>query len=310
MRWEKRGLIFKADGRYEWMAHHASIPCADRINDEVVRIYFGPRDGQGRTHTAFIEVAAADPARVLYVHDRPILSPGRLGCFDDSGAMPSCVVNHGGRKYLYYIGWNQGVTVPYRNSIGVAVSEDGGLTFERAFEGPVIDRTRDEPFFTATPCVLVEGDLWRCWYASSTGYVVVAGRPEPVYQIKYAESDDGFAWRRPNLTCIPYKTEHEANARPSVVREAGRYRMWYCYRGSVGYRTDKAQSYRIGYAESADGLSWERMDERVGIERSATGWDSEMLAYPWVYEHEGRKYMLYCGNGFSAAGFGYAVLAE
>ncbi|MEP6913756.1 MAG: hypothetical protein ABI923_13430, partial [bacterium] len=250
MRWEKRGLIFKADGRYEWMMHHASIPCADKISDEVVRIYFGPRDKQGHTCTSFIDVEADNPNRVIYVHDRPVLRPGRLGCFDDSGAMPSCIVNHEGRKYLYYIGWNQGVTVPYRNSIGVAVSEDGGVTFNRVFEGPVIDRTQCEPLFTATPFVLIEGDLWRCWYASTTEFIVVDGRSEPIYQIKYAESDDGLYWRRPNITCIPYKTALEANARPSVVRESDRYRMWYCYRGSVGYRTDKAQSYRLGYAES------------------------------------------------------------
>jgi hypothetical protein len=158
--------------------------------------------------------------------------------------------------------------------------------------------------------MLVEDGIWRCWYASSTGFVMVAGRPEPVYQIKYAESDDGFVWRRPNVTCISYKLEGEANARPAVIREGNKYRMWYCYRGSVGYRSDKTQSYRIGYAESTNGLDWQRLDERVGIERSTDGWDSEMMAYPSIYEHRGRKYMLYCGNGFGAAGFGYAVMVE
>jgi hypothetical protein len=310
MRWEKKGLIFKADGRYEWMARHASIPCADKISAEIVRIYFGPRDTQGRTHTTFIDAEAGDPARIIRVHDRPVLSPGELGCFDDSGAMPSCIVNYGGKKYLYYIGWNKGVTVPYRNAIGLAVSDDGGSTFARVFPGPVIDRTPDEPFFTATPYILVENGLWKCWYASSTGFLVVAGKPEPVYQIKYAESDDGFVWRRPNVTCIPYKTPGEANARPAVIREGDKYRMWYCYRGSDGYRFDKTQSYRMGYAESINGLDWERLDECVGIERSAAGWDSEMIAYPNVYEHRGRKYMLYCGNGFGAVGFGYAVMVE
>ncbi|HVQ36981.1 MAG TPA: hypothetical protein VMS31_05590 [Pyrinomonadaceae bacterium] len=310
MHWEKRGLIFQAKGTYEWMMHHASIPCADKISEEVVRIYFGPRDSRGRTHTAFIDVEAGDPQRIIRVHDRPVLSPGQLGGFDDSGAMPSCIVNHEGRKYLYYIGWNEGVTVPYRNAIGVAVSDDNGISFTRVFPGPVIDRTCNEPFFTATPYILIENGLWRCWYASSTGYFVVEGKPEPVYQIKYAESDDGLSWRRPNLTCIPYQSESEANARPSVMKEDDKYLMWYCYRESVGYRTDKAKSYRMGYAESPDGLSWVRMDDRVGIDRSESGWDSMMIAYPNVYEHGGRKYMLYCGNGFGEAGFGYAVMSE
>ena len=310
MRWIKKGLIFNVDNQSEWMAHHACVPIADRVSDTVLRIYFGPRDRRGRTRTTFIEVEADNPSRVLRVHDRPVLDLGALGAFDDSGVMPSCIVNHGGRKYLLYIGWSPSVTVPYRNAIGLAVSDDGGLTFRRVFDGPIVDRTRTEPYFCASPFALVEDGRWRLWYASSTGFVVADGKPEPVYQIKYAESADGAEWSRPNITCIEYSFPGEANARPCVIKEKGRYRMWYCYRGSVGYRTDPEQSYRIGYAESADGVRWTRKDAEAGIARSADGWDSQMLAYPYVYEHRGRKHMLYNGNGFGETGFGYAVLEE
>jgi|KBSMisStandDraft_5_1062788.scaffolds.fasta_scaffold18153_3 hypothetical protein len=294
------------------MAHHACVPVADKINGEVLRIYFGPRDIEGRTTTTFIDVEADNPSRIRYVHDRPVLGLGKLGTFDDSGAMPSCIVNHGGRKFLYYIGWNRGVTVPYRNSIGLAVSDDGGESFERVVEGPVLDRTATEPYFCASPFALYDEEAakWKLWYASSTGWTVVNGHPEPLYQVKYAESADGVSWLRRNTVCLEYAFEGEANARPCVLKENGRYRMWYCYRGSVDYRTDKAQSYRIGYAESADGILWERRDSEVGIERSDEGWDSVMMEYPWVYEHRGRKFMLYNGNGFGETGFGYAVLEE
>jgi hypothetical protein len=128
--------------------------------------------------------------------------------------------------------------------------------------------------------------------------------------VKYAESSDGGEWIRHNVVCLEYQFDGEANARPCVIKENGRYRMWYCFRGSVAYRTDKAQSYRIGYAESADGVRWQRMDDRVGIDRSADGWDSVMMEYPFVYEHRGLKYMLYNGNGFGETGIGYAVLTE
>jgi predicted GH43/DUF377 family glycosyl hydrolase len=310
MRWEKRGLIFKAEKQYPWMSHHSSVPIADKISEQVLRIYFGPRDDEGRTVVAFIDVDADNPSHVLRVHDRPVLGVGELGTFDDSGAMPSCIVNHNGRKYLYYQGWNRCVTVPYRNAIGVAVSEDGGTTFRRAFQGPILDRTPLEPYFCATPFVLFDEGLWRMWYASSTGFVCVNGKPEPLYQVKYAESKDGIVWDRSNEICIPYKFDGEANARPCVLKKNHRYRMWYCYRGSVNYRTDKAQSYRIGYAESADGLKWERLDHLVGIDRSSAGWDSIMTAYPFVYEHRGVIHMLYTGNGFSETGIGYATLTD
>src|SRR5262249_28277757 len=288
--------------QYPWMSHHACVPVADRISKDVLRIYFGPRDAQQRTVTAFIEVDANDPSRVLYIHDRPVLDLGELGTFDDSGAMPSCIVSRDGRKSLFYIGWNRTVTVPYRNAIGLAVSTDGGITFERVFQGPIVDRSRLEPYFCASPFAVIDEGKWKLWYASCTGFATAEGRPEPVYQIKYAESADGYEWIRPNITCINYQFDGEANARPCVWKENGRYRMWYWFRGSRNYRSDPSQSYRLGYAESGDGIGWTRMDDIVGIDRSPEGWDSIMIAYPFVYEHRGVKHMLYNGNGFGETG--------
>lgn len=311
MKWIKKGLIFSAANQFAWMAHHACLPIADKVNDEVLRIYFGPRDREGRTRAAFIEVEADNPSNILYVHDRPVLELGKLGAFDDSGAMPSCIVNHDGKKYLFYIGWNLGVTVSYRNSIGLAVSEDDGLTFNRVFEGPIVDRNHLEPYFCASPFAIVDDDgQWKLWYASSTGWITIDGKPEPLYQIKYAESDDGVNWSRTNTTCIGPRSEFEAIARPCVIKENDKYLMWYCYRGSANYRTDKSESYRLGYAESVDGILWDRKDHAVGIDRSQDGWDSQMMEYPYVYEHRGRKHMLYNGNGFGETGFGYAVLDD
>lgn len=306
--WKKLGPIFSASGDAEWMASHACIPVASKVGEDVVRIYYGPRDSQGRTSTSFIDVAADDPRRILYVHDRPVLGLGPLGAFDESGAMPSCVVAEGGRTYLYYIGWNRGGTVPFRNSIGLAVSEDGGRTFERMFPGPILDRGPDDPYFVSAPFVLRDGDIWKMWYISATEWRLIDGLGEPRYQVKYATSPDGISWERPNIVCLPYASPDEVNSRPSVLKDGDLYRMWYCFRANAGYRSDPTQSYRIGYAESDDGMSWRRLDEQAGIERSREGWDSQMIENPFVYEHAGRTYMLYNGNGFGATGFGCAVL--
>ena len=114
-------------------------------------------------------------------------------------------------------------------------------------------------------------------------------------------------WRRENRTCIEPRHAEEANARPRVVRDGDRYRMWYCYRGSRGYRTDSAASYRIGYAESGDGVSWARRDDAAGIDVSDEGWDDLMVTYPSLYEHRGVRHLLYNGNGFGRSGIGHAV---
>lgn len=305
MKWIKKGVIFAPDHNFDWMVSHASLPVVDEVRADVLRVYFGTRDAQGRSQTSYLEVDAEQPEQVRYIHDQPILSLGRPGTFDDSGIMPSWIVNHENKKYLYYIGWNIKVSVPYHLSIGLAVSEDEGRSFNKVSEGPLLDRSIDEPFFNTAPCVLREADTWRMWYVSCTGWETDAERPEPRYRVRYAESNDGINWRRTNHICIDYTGETDAIGRPCVYQQDGRYRMLYSYRDVWGYRSDRAQSYRLGLAESPDGITWTRQD--AGIERSASGWDSEMMEYCYVYQRGDRSYLFYNGNGFGKTGFGYAV---
>lgn len=309
MKWIKKGLIYKPTGNLEWSKTHAQIPIADKIDNERLRIYFGTRDDQNRTLTTFVEVESDNPQNILYVHDKPILPLGRLGCFDDSGVMPSDIVNLNGKKFFYYLGWNVGSAVRYRVANGLAVSDDGGRTFKKVADGPIMDRNTFDPISVSTQCILIENGIWKTWYMSYTKWDLINGLAEPFYHIKYAESGDGINWDRRNIVCIDFKSSDEGGiARPCVIKENDIYKMWYSYRKFSDYRINKNHSYRIGYAESADGIRWTRKDEYVRIDLSETGWDSEMIAYPYVYEHNGTLYMLYNGNGFGRSGFGYAVL--
>ena len=310
MKWIKQGLVFAPTHNSDWMVSHAAVPVVDQVRDGVLRIYFGTRDGGGRSHPCYVEVEAARPANLLSVHDEPVLSLGRRGTFDEGGIIPSWLVSHGSKKYLYYIGWNPQVTVPYRLAIGLAISHDGGDSFQKVSEGPICDRSFAEPFFNTAPCVLFTGDLWKMWYSSCTGWEIVNGVPEARYHLKYADSVDGITWRKTGLVCVEYDDFTKAIGRPAVFQENGLYKMFYSYRGILNYRTDREQSYRLGYAESHDGIVWTRRDEDVGIDRSDDGWDSEMIEYSYRFEHGGQKYLFYNGNGFGATGFGYAVLGE
>lgn len=308
-RWAKKGLIYKPAGQHWWNRTHASVPTVDSTDQKIWRIYFGTRDEMNRNRISYINVEAGNPTNVLYEHNAPVLDLGTLGTFDDCGVMPSWILDHNGKKYLYYIGWTVRSTIPYHNSIGLAISEDNGRTFERFSEGPIFGETYVEPFFTGTSCILVEGGVWKNWYLSCTGWTMVDGRAEPRYHIKYAESKDGINWDRRGLVAIDYKSDSEAGiVRASVLKENDSYRMWYSYRSGIDYRTNSKTSYRIGYAESTDGVSWTRMDDSVGIDVSLEGWDSEMIEYPHVIQYQGAKYMFYNGNKFGQSGFGYAQL--
>ncbi len=281
------------------MQSHAAVPIAEHIEDSLFKIYFSTRDKNNRSYTGYVVIDISRPNEILDLSSQPVLAPGDLGEFDDSGAMATWLTRHRGNRFLYYIGWNLGVTVPFRNSIGLSISTQGGQ-FVRYARGPIVDRSMNEPHFCASCCVVPREELWRMWYLSCTGWRLTNGKPEHKYHIKYAESHDGINWKREGVVAIDFADDHEyAISRPSVIHEDGRWRMWYSYRG---------QSYRIGYAESEDGRKWKRLDHLVGIDVSHTGWDSEMIEYPFVFDHKSERYMLYNGNDYGRTGFGLAIL--
>lgn len=308
MPWIGRKLIYRPTGEGGWMRSHAQVPTV-LVKADRFRVYIAARPERTLSLPTYVDLDLGDPTRVLYVHPEPLLEPGKPGTFDEFGVMPSCVVEQDGLVYLYTTGWMRGITVPYLNAVGLAVSRDGGHSFERLFEGPVVDRTAEEPYSAMSPYVLRRRGVWHMWYSSGTGWFDAGGKLEPIYLIKYARSRDGLRWQRPNLTCIPGKTPDEANTRPAVLFERGRYHMWFSYRGSRDFRGG-AGSYRIGYAHSANGTEWVRDDDRAGIAPAPAGWDSEMVCYPQIVDSPQGRLMFYNGNEFGAGGFGYAVWTD
>jgi hypothetical protein len=308
MRWIRKGQIYDPRWHKDWAGSHAQVPTI-LLYPNRIRVFYADRTPDNKSFISYLDIDRCNFGDVLYYHKVPILPFGGRGAFDDDGMMPGVAVRHEQYLYLYYTGWNRGVTVPYRNSIGLAVSEDDGASFRRLYEGPIVDRTALEPHMAVTPHVLREGDLWRMWYVSGLGWDDIDERLEPVYVIKDATSRDGIVWDRHNRQCVAQAHELEAFAHPSVIKQGDRYRMWYCFRYSRDYR-DGSGAYRIGYAESTDGINWERMDKIGGLNAAPEGWDSTMTCYPSVFEIDGRITMIYNGNSFGQTGFGYAILED
>lgn len=304
--WIKKGKIFEASGQHGWMHSHAQVPTVWQKDPETLRIFFATRPEPGLSMTTFIDVSAHDPREVLYVHDRPILELGKAGTFDEHGIMPSCVVEVDQRLFLYYSGWSRGTTTgaPYRNFTGLAVSDDG-VTFTRVSEDPVLKATAAEPYSATSPFMLLDQGQWRSWYCSGTSWREFNGKMEHQYDLKTASSKDGVAWRQPGIAALACRNDSEALTRPTVIRANNTWHMWFCYRGSSDFRNG-TESYRIGYAHSDNLEQWTRDDAQAGIDVSDSGWDSLMIAYPYVIRQDNKLLMFYNGNGFGAEGMGYA----
>jgi len=302
MNWKKKGLIFAPNNENEWMQEFAAVPIADRIDQNFYRILFTPRDSQNRSHIGFIEIDIENPTKILKISKNPLLSLGKLGSFDEMGVMTASLVNFHKKKYLYYIGWNQTKTVPFRLSIGLAISDDDGQSFTRYSDGPILDRNYIDPYFVSAPWVIFDNGIWRMYYISALKWEIDNQEMKAPYHIRYAESKNGIDWKREGIVCIDFKNKNETKiARPCVCKEGNMYKMLYCY-GETNYR--------IGYAESIDGIKWQRKDELAGIDVSNKGWDSEMIEYPFIFEHNAKKYLLYNGNDYGKTGMGLAVLDE
>jgi predicted GH43/DUF377 family glycosyl hydrolase len=301
MRWSKKGLIYGPSGDSWWAQRWALQPTPLLRADGTIRVFVGFRTHEGVSRIGFVDVSAENPAQVLAVSPEPVLDIGIPGAFDENGVVPCAVAEHDGKLYLYYAGYQLGQKVRFFVFGGLAVSEDGGASFQRHSRVPICDRTDDEMLFRVIHTMMLDDGRWRAWYGAGSSFTLSEGRQLPNYNIRHAEAKDGLTLSRDFTVCVDTRDGEYRVGRPYVIKRAGAYRMFYCA-GTA------ARGYRLAYAESADGIDWMRKDDEIGIDVSASGWDSEMQAYPSVVMFRDKVYMFYNGNNYGEDGFGYAEL--
>jgi hypothetical protein len=312
--WKKLGKVFtpqEIKGR-SWLKEFAQAP-ATLVFDDFLRVYFSCRppadkNGQYVSYSAYADLDRADLFKIRHVAERPILTLGGLGEFDEFGTYPVSVIRHGDEIRAYYAGWTRCESVPFNVAIGCATSHDGGKTFIKLGNGPVLSYSPSEPYVLSGPKIRRFNDAWYLWYIAGCKWKTVADRAEPVYKIRMATSHDGIQWTKMNNDIIESRVEpDEAQASPDVFEANGKYHMFFCYRFSSDYRS-REYGYRIGYAYSTNLVDWVRDDSKAGIEISEEGWDAEMISYPHVFELDGKTYLAYLGNQVGRYGFGLALL--
>ena len=297
IQWKKLGLFIEPQRDKWWSLTHAMIPTPEELGDGIYRIYYSGRNNNNQSHISWVDVDLNKPYQVIKYSDGPVLAPGALGCFDDNGVTPSCVINLGnGEKALYFIGWNPGSTVRMHLFGGLAISTDNGKTFSRFSRAPIIERCSTDPYLNTAPWVVKIEDGFHMYYVSGHEW---KNKDLPRYNIKMAHSKDGKNWERDGHVCIDFKDDSEnALARPYVIFEDKLWKMWFAY---------KSQKYRIGYAESIDGIDWIRRDELAGIDVGNTGFDDDMIEYAAVVRYNDQHFMFYNGNNYGVDGIGLAV---
>jgi hypothetical protein len=317
MKWKKLGKIFDPTQHAlpNGCVQFAQSPQA-LVFDDFVRIYFSTRavdksNGKYVSHVAFVDLRK-NLRDVIRVSDKPVIPLGGLGCFDEHGIFPMSVIRHGDLVYGYICGWNRRVSVSVDTAIGLAISRDDGLTFERIGDGPVLAASLHEPCLIGDGFVKVAGGVFHMWHIFGTRWKRLSedAPPDRTYKIGHAVSSDGINWVREEARQIIADRlgADESQALPTVIRIDGRHHMFFCYRESFNFRNVKGRGYGIGHAYSDDLANWTRDDTDPFLEGTPGEWDSDMLCYPNVFESDGEVYLLYNGNDFGRYGFGLAVL--
>jgi hypothetical protein len=299
MNWIRHGNIFNR--------HHAQVPVVD-VNENYWRIYYSKRV-DGKSQPFYIDVEPENPSRIITESIYPIVPLGNIGSFDWAGIMPTELINVNGQKYLYYIGWSNRTDVPYHNTLGLAIS-DNGERWKKISTGPIFGTSYKEPGYIGTISVFEKDKLYYGYYLSCREWITVRERVEPIYDIKIAISENAVDWEPTNRVAVALESGEGGISKACVLELEDGYYMWYSVRMSSHYRESPERSYRIKCSYSRDLIDWQRIDD-FGLDIDPTSdWENIMVEYPHVFEFNNKLHMFYNGNGFGKTGIGYATLTR
>ncbi len=300
MHWKKLGLIYCPEPIHPKLITHAANPLPVLLEGDVYRVFFSGRDVENRSSVGFVDMDLVK-RKVIYVHDRPVFTHGDENSFFSHGVSIGNCYTVKGTHFILFMAWQCPAGRHWRGVVGrLVLHDDCSMTLDG--DRPFMETDETDQVSISYPWVIQDEDgLYRMYYGSTVSWDT--GNGEMLHVINQASSVDGNQWKREGLA-VPYCIGvAQAFSRPTVVGNKNNgYHMWFSYRSGAG------TTYRIGYAFSSDGNVWDIDLEKVGIDVSPSGWDSEMIEYPFVIDHKGQRYMLYNGNHYGKTGFGIAVL--
>jgi hypothetical protein len=304
MKWNKKGFICSRDTfNLEWHTNRTMVPIPYLLDENTIRVFLTFCDETNVGRIGFVDVDAQNPSKIIGFSSKPVLDIGLAGCFDDSGVLPSSLIVENDKIYLFYSAYQKQQKIPYTVFTGLAVSKNKGISFDRTSLTPILERKTEELFQRSSAVVIKENNCFKMWYASCINWTTDHNKSVPVYDIKSLSSNKIDDWQGIPKTSIKLKKNEYGLSTPSVYFEDNKYKMIYSTRTF-------SKGYRLGYAESFDGINFERMDDKIGIDVSDSGWDSEMICFGTRFEYQDKIYLFYCGNKYGLDGVGYAELEK
>lgn len=300
MNWEKKGQIFSVNNNNEYLLSHAANPLPVHLYDNVFRIFYSGRNADNKSSVGCVDIDIV-LQKVVHYPKEPVITFGNENSFFSHGISIGNLYEAQGKSYILFMGWQLEKGQHWRGDVGriELIDKEKMMVTPKL---PFMSVDEEDKVSLSYPWVMFHEGIYKMWYGSTISWTSENG--EMIHVIKYATSADGEIWTKHGIA-IPYELNvAQAFSKPCVIVNDSGYHMWYSYRSGTG------EKYRIGYAYSKNGILWERKHHEVGIDVSENGWDSEMICYPYVFNHNHKTYMLYNGNSYGKEGFGLAVLKK
>ena len=154
------------------------------------------------------------------------------------------------------------------------------------------------------------------WYTAGERYVRFGEVNRGIVHLGYGTSEDGIDWEKSEQAALSPRLDtvqpfEAVVSKPSVILLGKTYHMWFSvYSMAVEADAGGRGGYRLAYARSQDGLTWERFDDTEILPLSPEGFDSRNQSYPNLVEMEDELWMFYVGNDFGSTGIGLATLKK
>ena len=295
MNWKKLGVIWNTE-KDDSLRQGAMIPTPVVLPEtNRIRIYYSVRDKHGRGLPYFIEVNSQDPTEILSEANGPLIQLGSPGTFDANGAVVCSVVKVSKTLwYMYYVGFEIPTDIRYRMFVGLAISNDGGITFKKYSKAPVLDRSDSELFFRCGPFLMHEGGIFKLWYIAGSKWMKIDETLTPSYDLKYLESEDGIAWGEEGKTILSENFENYGYGRPWIYNYAGKTHM------IISARKRAQKRYELENYQANSEHAWNRLES--SLVPSLAGVDDLMISYASVVQVDGRFFCFYNGNNFGETG--------
>jgi len=298
VKWKKLGQIYSCKPVDSFLQTHASNPLAVLLRDDIYRVFFSGRSRENKSSIGYVDIDILKK-ETISICDKSIFNHGEKNSFFSHGISIGNMHEINSKKYIQFMAWQIRGEDHWRGDIARLRLSDDYNDLKLDPNKVFIGSDEEDKISLSYSWVIKENDIYKMWYGSTIDWKSENG--EMIHVIKYATSKDGENWIKHGLA-IPYELGvAQAFSRPTVVKDDKGYHMWFSYRSGDGTK------YRIGYAYSLNSKIWDRK-KNSGIDVSENGWDSEMICYPFVFDHKGERYMLYNGNDYGKKGFGLAIL--